>query len=212
MLMTGGIALAIVLLGLMVVQWRFDDALMSARVYATDQKAYGGQLLAWPFESLIMTPLRHPTAVWKMVYIWAHVVVVLVGCGLALWRWRSAPGALGRPAALAAAVWLWTNTAFVLCVGDIWGFHEFDRFIIPALPPLMWAYAAFLPRQWWVWPIIGVLSVAIALPGAARGSLLRRAEPPSEVVPVETHAPLGLVAGAGLSLPHDDAHRHGGRC
>jgi len=48
--------------------------------------------------------------------------------------------------------WLIGNTAFVLCIGSVWGFRHFPRFTIPAAPALFWTLRHFLPRkpQWWL--------------------------------------------------------------
>jgi hypothetical protein len=48
---------------------------------------------------------------------------------------------------LFATVWLFGNTAFVLCTGSVWGFHYFDRHILAAMPPLLWAYGDLYPRR-----------------------------------------------------------------
>jgi len=162
-------ALAVVLAGAaLLALWR-GDAFEGVRLYAADQRAYGGEPLTWPFKSLIMTPLRQETAGWKIAYIWGHVAIVLGGCVLAASRFRSKAGARGRGGflAVAAPVWLWSNTVFILCIGAHWGFHEFHRFMAPALPPLFWAYGRWLPGRWFYWAMIAPVSVVLAVWGAA---------------------------------------------
>jgi hypothetical protein len=39
------------------------------------------------------------------------------------------------------------KTAFVLCVGSYWGFQQFPRFMIPALPG---AWRGALPDRWYL--------------------------------------------------------------
>lgn len=150
---------ATVAAGLAALQWRFGDALMSLR---WNWRAYGGQILTWPFRSLIMTPVTTPTASWKVIFVAVHLLAALGGCILAVKWLRSAPEASAGVARV-AAVWLCCNTAYVLCIGDIWGFHDFPRFLVPALPPLLWAWRRFLPTRPWVWLAAGALSVALSL-------------------------------------------------
>jgi len=150
--------------------WR-GDALEGFRLYASDQRAYGGEPFTWPFESLIMTPLVVKTTVWKMLYIYAHVAFVLGACFLIVTALRER-GDTPKPAggaALAALAgpWLWTNTLFVLCVGAHWGFHEFHRFIVPALPPVFAAYRRWLPANPVYWIPVAAVSAALAVWGVS---------------------------------------------
>lgn len=150
--------------GLAAVQWRFGDALMNVRRYSKD---FDGEILTWPFASLIGTPLTTDVAAWKVAFVAAHVLAVLGGCALAVRELRASRGS-ERGLALLTAVWLTTNTLYVLCVGGIWGFHDFPRFLIPALPPLFQAWRFLLPSRPWIWLGVGVLSLALALPPARR--------------------------------------------
>ena len=90
-------------------------------------------VFAWPFVGLVETALDASTPVWKSGYIGAHVVLVLVGCAVAVWRLRAEPSAV----TLFVTVWLVGNTACQLCLGSIWGFHEFHRFMLAAWPALV---------------------------------------------------------------------------
>ena len=96
--------------GLLAVHLRFGDAFMSWRGYA--DHAYGGELVAWPFLSLVRTPLAQAVPVWKTAYVFLHVAVVIAGVELARRRLRSSGDAV-RPLAGFALTWLALNTAFV---------------------------------------------------------------------------------------------------
>jgi hypothetical protein len=170
-IITGAAALAVVAAGVLALQaWR-GDALEGLRMYASDDRAYGGEPLTWPFKSLIVTPLAQKTALWKVVYIWAHVAVTLFGCAVAALlirgRGRLAKGAACNDAALPwlAWPWLWGNTLFVLCVGAHWGFHEFHRFMTPALPPLLWVLRRWIPSSRIFWAVVAALSLALGIWG-----------------------------------------------
>jgi hypothetical protein len=172
-LLLGGVAAIVVAAGIVALHLWTGDALEGTRVYANYPRAYGGRLLMWPFEALIETPQGEPTSVGKMVYIWAHVLVVLAGCAiLTRWAWKGIAAASSRRNgaemgfATLACVWLVGNTIFVLCIGSPWGFRHFPRFTIPAMPALLWALRPVLPLRWWMWlPLIagvfvmGVLGV-----------------------------------------------------
>lgn len=141
--------------------WWSGSFFSGVDVYATDSRAYGDdQMFTWPFRSLVMVPLKTAVAAWKIVYIWAHVLVVVGGFALLLRE---------RPRPQVSLVWLASNTAIVVCIGGIWGFHEFHRFIIPALPPLFYAWRAFLPRHRALWIAVACVSAAIAAKGLGHG-------------------------------------------
>jgi len=154
-------------LGLAAMQWRFGDALMSLHRYSGDPQAYQGEILTWPFKSLLTTPLTTPVAAWKVAFVALHAAAAFGGCLLAARALRISQGE-ERGLALAAAVWLWSNTLYVLCIGNVWGFHDFPRFLIPALPPLFWVWRRFLPSRPWIWVAVGAVSLALALPPARR--------------------------------------------
>jgi len=149
--------------GLAALWWRFGDALMTVR---WNSRGYGGEILTWPFKSLLVTPLTTPVATWKIAFVALHVAAALGGCLLAARSSLSRPG--GEGLALTAAVWLCGNTLYVLCIGSVWGFHDFPRFLIPALPPLFWAWRRFLPTRPWIWVAVGAVSLALAVPPARR--------------------------------------------
>ena len=213
------IAALVVLAGMGLVAVKFGNPLLSVAGYSHERaygdQAYGGRIITWPFESLIMTPHRQrrehmqepdgrikPVPTWKIVFVWAHVVPVVLGCGIAAVRWRRTSSMRMRLIALAAAVWLCTNTLFVLCIGSRWGFHSFDRFILLALPPLMFTFQRLLPERLWIWLVIGVLSLAAAAPHTSK-HLLRKAK---QAVTMRVDLPATPLPGAP-SHRNIDSHR-----
>ena len=159
--------------GVVAYQLWSGDALQNVQIYATDQRAYAGQLFAWPFESLIMTPIRADVALWQVVHIWTYVGLTLLACGILgrdLARSRSRSPAELRDLRLSAP-WLIGNTLFTLCVGHIWGFYQFHRFILVALPPLLWVFRRYYPKRWTGWLLIGAASAAVALVGVLRSDI-----------------------------------------
>ncbi|HKO19964.1 MAG TPA: hypothetical protein VJU82_13860 [Acidobacteriaceae bacterium] len=151
------LAALVVVAGLGLRQLWAGDALAHLGTYAHDRRAYGGHLLAWPFTSLISTPLHERVPIWKLGYVWGYVVLVLGACGLAV-----------RERAAGMAVWIIGNTLFALCIGSVWGFEAFGRFVLPALLPILWAYRRWYPRSLIGWSALGGFSVALALVGLLR--------------------------------------------
>lgn len=151
---TGAVSLAVVGLGIASLELARGWGLRSVQAQAT---AYGGAILAPPFWSLLATPWEGGVPAWKVVYVWGHVLAV--SGALILLARRFQRGA--RSAAL-PSFWLAGNTTFTLCVGSVWGFHEFHRFLLPALPPLLLAYSDYLPRRALTWGALGAVSFAMA--------------------------------------------------
>ncbi len=165
---TGVIAVIVLGVGLAVVRARFGSAFVSYAGYTSHEQAYGGGMFTWPFHALLTVPGRDGVPLWKIGWIWAHVGLVLLGCVLAavqLWR---ADGAGDRGRAHLAFWWLIGNTIFVLCLEGRWAFGEFHRFIVPALPPLLYVGRGLLPTgRWWWWLPLGGASIALGLLGFA---------------------------------------------
>jgi hypothetical protein len=166
---------ATVAAGLAAVAWRFGDALTSLHGYA---RHWGGELFTWPFKALMATPATTPVAAWKVAYVAVHVLAVLAGSAWAVREWRRAATGQRRGVAALATVWLISNTLYVLCIGSVWGFLEFPRFIVPALPALFWTGRDLLPRRPVVWVAVGLASVALSLEPAER----RLLHPPPDAV------------------------------
>jgi hypothetical protein len=162
-LLFGIAAAAVVGAGLVTLKLTLGDPLRSARTYATHDMAYGGSVIEWPFASIIRVLRSGEIPWWKSAYIGAHVPLALAGCvmiGLMVWRngWRS------DPRLSLSAPWLWINTLFALCVGAQWGFLEFQRMILMALPALLFAFLPLLPDKpiFWRMMALGSWFTAVA--------------------------------------------------
>lgn len=161
--LVGGVAVVGVA-GLAVLQAHSGDALQSARTY----RALHGGIVAWPFESLLLTPWRTAVPLWKVPYVWAHAAVALLACVVAVAKVRRAKPGEERAEAVTVAIWLVGLVGFTLCLASAWAFHDFPRFLVPALPPLYVALRDYLPRSRWVWTAVAAASFALALQPAAR--------------------------------------------
>lgn len=160
-LLTAAIALASILVTAVWLWWWSGSFLSGVGAYVSEGRAYGdGRMFTWPFQSLVTVPLQERVPAWKIVYVWTHVAVVLGGI-LLLLRERSS--------SRLSVVWLASNTLIALCIGGVWGFHEFHRFIIPALPPLFHAWRRFLPRHPAAWIAIACASAAVAAKAVSHG-------------------------------------------
>jgi hypothetical protein len=173
-------------------QWWTGDALRGLHVYANHPGAYNGHLLGWPFQSLLTTPGVDHASLGRMIYIWAHVAITLGICVrsiFAVFEQRQDDNSLiaggGSPGLRAVAIedrgfrprlskisrdwvalpWVIGNTAFVLCIGSVWGFRHFPRFTIPAAPAMFWTVRGLLPRSWEWWTLIGIACAAMAVAG-----------------------------------------------
>jgi hypothetical protein len=148
---------AIVAAGFVALRFWRGDALEGVKIYASSQDTFAGQVLSWPFASLIMTPLNTPVPLWKVGYVWSYVLFVVAGCilsGRRVWLSRQSET---FDLSLLASVWLFGNTIFVLCTGSVWGFHYFDRHILAAVPALLWAYSDVYPKRWPLFLGLGAL-------------------------------------------------------
>ncbi|HEY8668683.1 MAG TPA: hypothetical protein VIL86_18695 [Tepidisphaeraceae bacterium] len=160
----GAVAAAVVLAAMLVMHLLWGDALQSAHIYSNDKSAYNGELFTWPFKSLVTTVLftQPRPRLWKIAYILPHVPLVLAACAIVLWRWRN-DCKEPEPLAALCGPWLLGNTLFVLCVGSVWGFAVFQRLILVALPPMLWAFQPLLPKKPLGWWALGAISFAIAV-------------------------------------------------
>ena len=158
----GGTALGVIALGLLGIWLAFDDPLHGVRVYATDPGAYRGDLFTWPFGSIVRTLATGEVAIGRAIWTLAHVTLALAACGLI------AIEAVRRPDRLTtlAAGWLVGNTLFVLTIGSDWGFFHFPRFLLPALPPLMFALRRPLPDDRRAWIVLALAMAPVAAWGA----------------------------------------------
>jgi hypothetical protein len=139
------------------------DALRGIHVYSQNPSAYGGQMITWPFHSLLTTPLRERASAGRIFYIYVHVLITLLACAMIAERIVSSDRPDLRNSV--AFPWLIGNTLFVLCIGSVWGFRHFPRFTIPAAPAMFWTLRKLLPREprWWL--PIGTVCTALAIAG-----------------------------------------------
>lgn len=165
--------------GLLAVQLWCGDAFMSVRTY---DRLHGG-IVAWPFEYLVGVPFRDAVPLWKVPYVWAHALVALVAVALALRAARREVRPEERAQAVIVAVWLTGLVAFSVCIASKWAFHEFPRFMVPALPALFFALRGYLPRSPKIWGPIGAASLLLALGPAVR-TVRPEVGPGSSVEPV----------------------------
>jgi hypothetical protein len=157
----------LVVLGFLGFLWvKMGDPFVNVRAYKNNPDAFAGQLVTWPFVSLVMTPIRTHVPLWKIVYCYSHVLVLAVACALFVIRYLCRRDRLDA----LSGTWLLGNTAFILCMGHIWGFSGFPRATTWALPPFLAAYLPFYPKKWLGWLIIGAVALAIALAFFIRGS------------------------------------------
>jgi hypothetical protein len=142
-------AAAVFAAGVIALHLLSGDALRGVRIYHNSPRTYGGEIFVLPFQSLLTTPAREHVSVGFVVYIYAHVIIVLSACTVLALR------ALRRSSMivldLLALGWLGGNTLFQLCIGSGWGFRHFPRFAIPAQPALFRALHPYLPRRVWPW-------------------------------------------------------------
>lgn len=136
------------------------DALRGIHVYAQHPGAYGGHMFAWPFQSLLTTPARDGARRDRIAYTWIHVVIALLACGIAAWRVKQRD-----QRDLISLPWLIGNTAFVLCIGSVWGFRHFPRFTIPAAPAMFWTLKKLLPRSPFWWGVVAAACGVMAILG-----------------------------------------------
>ena len=94
-----------------------------------------------PFEALVKTPLVLPTPKWKVAFVYAHVLAVLLATALAVWHARRSE------LDLVIGVWALLNTCFIVSTGPYWGFHSFDRYCVWGLPAYLYAARGLLPRR-----------------------------------------------------------------
>jgi hypothetical protein len=153
--------LVIIVMALIWMRW-WSGAIMApmSGLHTPGPRGYSDGIFALPMQSLITTSLSAETPSWKIAYIWFHVVVIAIGIALLVRE---------LPRDEVALAWLGSNTLIVLCIGGAWGFHEFHRFITPALPPLFYAYRRFLPRRAIGWVLLAALSATAAAKGLSHG-------------------------------------------
>ena len=110
-----------------------------------------------PFRALIETPRHFPVPLWKLTYIYGHVLLlglfVLVGV-------RGYLKGIRAPETTAMAVWLVLNSAAIVCAGPYWGFYSFDRYFVWALPAALALNQHWLEKRPWLLYSLAPLSIA----------------------------------------------------
>ena len=139
---------------------RFGNSLQSAVSYRDEPSAYGGAIFDWPLRSLLYYSRHSGAGAAKFLFVWSHVAFAVITIGLLLRRHLA-----DRSHALSRIALLWTagNVAFCLCVGSIWGYLCFPRFLMPSLPPMVWAIDRWLPRRWYAWSVVAMPSIGLTL-------------------------------------------------
>jgi hypothetical protein len=123
-------------------------------------------MFAWPFKSLVFTPFYSAVHPVKFVLVWAHALVLFAACALLIRRVASPQRR--TPLDVLSLPWLLANTLFVLCMGGVWGFQGFPRYIIPGVPPMCAALCPWLPRRAWIWTTLTAGSFALAVAAFVR--------------------------------------------
>src|SRR5205814_1928551 len=77
-----GAGVAVVAAGFALLHFWTGDAMQGVRIYRDSPQAYVGSIFAWPFESLVMTPIREVVPWPQIPWIWLHVAVVLMAVGI----------------------------------------------------------------------------------------------------------------------------------
>jgi hypothetical protein len=121
--------------------------------------------LGLPFVHLLVTPFIVSVPLWKVVFIWAHAVAVVLICAHGA---RRLAAERGNHLFVMMLIWAVLNTAFVLCTGPYWGFYAFDRYCIWALPAYLYIVRDELPAADLVWTTAAAISVAMVIWGMAR--------------------------------------------
>jgi amino acid transporter len=102
----------------------------------------------------------------KAIYIWLYVLVNLTALALLARQWFKEHNP-NRKTDL-YFIWLAGNTAVLLCVGGVWGFHAYHRYSAWALPAELVCFIPILPRRAWIWILVAAVSVAIAVSSMMR--------------------------------------------
>ncbi len=142
------------------VDWLTGDALYNVKAYSHLPGAYAGPIFTWPLYSLLQTTFFGHVSIARIFYVWLHVLLVLAACFLLTNRTTNETRSDGLDRV--APIWLIGNTLFILCIASGpfgWGFYHFPRFMIPATPPLMWAFRGVFPRSRWFWIALAVVMV-----------------------------------------------------
>jgi hypothetical protein len=113
----------------------------------------------FPLYHVLTTPWKVTTPIWKTVYIYSHVAMILGVTWIGLrsvrsWqKWDPLDGMMH--------FWFFGNTVLILCSGPYWGFHSFDRYCVWALPAMLWMVRKYLPLPSPQLAILGLMSLGV---------------------------------------------------
>jgi hypothetical protein len=151
------------LLGLKLVT---GNAFIGVKAYKSRPQGYPDGLFTYPFQSLISQTFHGGVNPLKAIYIWLYVLVNLTALALLARQWFKEHNP-NRKTDL-YFIWLAGNTAVLLCVGGVWGFHAYHRYSAWALPAELVCFIPILPRRAWIWILVAAVSVAIAVSSMMR--------------------------------------------
>jgi hypothetical protein len=117
---------------------------------------------AVPFQALIETPFKIPTPLWKILFIYAHVVAAITATIILFRRCRRSD------LTFIFALWALANTIFIVSTGTYWGFHSFDRYFVWALPAYLYAFTYIVELTTPIVWSAGIASWVLALQGAMK--------------------------------------------
>lgn len=157
--------------------WLYGDILRQVHVYsaplnelnldAVSYQALGQPSGHWgiPFYHVLLTPWRVPVPLWKVLYIYAHVIAILILVPVAISQLRRGwQDDLGRARWCLLGSFV-ANSALIVSTGPYWAFHTFDRYFVWGLPGAILALESLIPvRPWrWLLPLIGASLVAATI-------------------------------------------------
>lgn len=135
--------------------WLYWNPMENVRVYRDHPVAYGGEMITWPFKSMLAEfharGVLNPRVLYKCAYIFG---------GLAIGAYAIRCFVRSRhPLDALAMTWWCTNMLFVLCIGSTWGMRIAQRSTAWALPAAMYLLRPWLPVKWYwrlAWSLLPV--------------------------------------------------------
>ena len=88
-----------------------------------------GSHFGLPLVNIIKTTFLVKPPLWKIVFIWSHVLFILLALFLGVKK-----NSLSNKSESIFLIWAIFNSIFILSTGEYWAFYSFDRYFIWALP------------------------------------------------------------------------------
>jgi hypothetical protein len=88
-----------------------------------------GSHFGWPFVNLVKATFILTPPIWKIAFVWAHVIAIFVSIIIAI-KNKLYQNSLEK----IFFVWAFLNSLFIFSTGEFWAFYSFDRYFIWALP------------------------------------------------------------------------------